>query len=326
MMKDPLFIGENNKNINIYERYFPVSKNIDMISWLCFYEKSNYDDADNLYKTLNKASKGFGIQIFEPEWIEMPDRSSPKIWSDTADDYIGKGKDKYSFAIFLIGQKDKNGKLYSHLKKHSLCTNGYVSQVIKVSSLQKRGVMSICSKILLQVNAKLGGYSYQIKNINKDKKSLMAIGIDSSYIKRKGRGIAMVATIDDSFNNFYNKEEIINEDDEKNIKKLEFCVRSFIEEAIEVYKSKNIVEPQGIIIYRQGVSLKEKEYLEIEIEKIDEFCNFKNIDYYYILVNTKTTLKFFELKEKKRNKYKVDIFYNNPQPGLLIIDGVTNKR
>ena len=186
--------------------------------------------------------------------------------------------------------------------------------------------MSVCSKILLQINAKLGGCSYQIKNINKDKKSLMVIGIDSSYIKKKGRGIAMVATIDDSFNNFYNKEEIINEDDEKNIKKLEFCVKSFIEEAIEIYKSKNSIEPQGIIIYRQGVSLKENEYLELEIDQIDEFCNIKDIDYYYILVNTKTTFKFFEVKEKRRNRNKVDIFYNNPKPGLLIIDGVTNKR
>ena len=115
MIKDPHFIGESNKNtefliMKLYDRYFPILKKIDKISLLCFYEKSNYNDADYLYKALNKASKGFGIEIFEPEWIEMPDRSSPNSWSDTADDYIGKGKDKYKFAVFLIGQQDKNGK------------------------------------------------------------------------------------------------------------------------------------------------------------------------------------------------------------------------
>ena len=137
-----------------------------MISWLCFYEKNDYDDADYLYKTLNKASKGFGFKIYEPEWIEMKNKSRPEDWTDTAEDYIGKNKNKYTFAVFLIGQNDKQGKLYSHIKKHSLCTNGYVSQVVKVETLRKKGVMSICSKILLQINAKLRGCSYQIQNEN----------------------------------------------------------------------------------------------------------------------------------------------------------------
>ena len=42
-----------------------------------------------------------------------------------------------------------------------------------------------------------------------------------------------------------------------------------------------------------------------------------NVLYYYILVNTKTTFKFFEV-DKKNNYY-------NPGPGLLIVDGVTNR-
>ena len=58
--------------------------------------------------------------------------------------------------------------------------------------------MSVCSKILLQINAKLGGASYQIQKNETDKKNLMIIGIDSSYVKKKGRCIAMVATINDS--------------------------------------------------------------------------------------------------------------------------------
>ena len=198
--------------------------------------------------------------------------------------------------------------------------------------------MSVCSKILLQINAKLGGYSYQLKKDNEDKKNnkmtekrLMVVGIDSSYIKKKGRGIAMVATVNDNYTNFYNREEIIEESDEKNIKKIEFKISAFIEDAIEVYNEKNSVYPQGIIIYRQGVSLQQKEYLEIEISQIDEFLNPKDIDYYYILVNTKTTFKFFEIKQnyfynKKKKKEEYFEEYYNPEPGLLIIDGVTNKK
>ena len=286
-------------------------KKKDLSNWLCFYEKSNYSDADNLYKNLSKASKAFGLKIAEPEWIEMPNKSKAKDWTDTANDYFGEGKNDYDFVVFLLGRNDS---IYTDLKIHSLCTNGYVSQVVKAKSIQKKGVMSVCSKILLQINAKLGGISYKAsidKAINNIK--LMVVGVDSSHIKGEGTGVAMVATINDSFTNFYNQEKIIVEE---NKEKLQYCVSSFIKEAIEVYKKENKNQiPGGIIIYRQGVSLQQKEYLKNEIRQIDDFCG-DNILYYYILVNTKTTFKFFETSEDE---------YYNPGSGLLVIDGVTNR-
>ena len=191
MMKEPTLIGEKYGDvIGTNDRVFPVGKKANMLSWLCFYEKKNYNAADILYKTLNKASKGFRLKINEPEWIEMPNNASPKDWTDTAEDYIGKGKDKYSFAIFLIEHNYqektyKNERLYCTLKKHSLCKNGYISQVVKVSSILQKGAMSVCSKILLQINAKLRGFSYQIQEKYDDNKILLVRGIDSSYIKKR---------------------------------------------------------------------------------------------------------------------------------------------
>lgn len=223
---------------------------------------------------------------------------------------------EYDFAVFLIGNNDDD--LYRRLKIHSICKNGYVSQVIKVRSINNpKRAMSICSKILLQINAKLGGTSYKI-NLNKDIKErrLMVIGVDSSHIKGMRTGVAMVASINENFTDFYNKEEIIKEENKAQLK---FCVSSFIEEAIEQFKKEKGnkgEKPKGIVIYRQGVSLQQKEYLKNEIAQIDEVCKTKGILYYYILVNTKTTFKFFE---KTKNGYE------NPKSGLLIMDGITNK-
>ena len=310
-MRDTKLIGGNNKDVHSNDRTFNVLKKKDLSNWLCFYEKSNYSDAENLYNNLSKASKAFGLKIAEPEWIEMPNKSKAKDWIDTADDYFGEGKNDYDFVVFLLG---KNDSIYTDLKIHSLCTNGYVSQVVKAKSIQKKGVMSVCSKILLQINAKLGGISYKasIDQAIKDSK-LMVVGVDSSHIKGEGTGVAMVATINDSFTNFYNQEKII---EEENKEQLEYCVSSFIKEAIAVYKKENKNQiPKGIIIYRQGVSLQQKEYLKKEIRQIDDFCGDK-ILYYYILVNTKTTFKFFETSEDD---------YFNPGSGLLVIDGVTNR-
>ena len=311
-MKDTKLVGGSNTQVSSRDKTFKVLKKSDLTNWLCFYEENNYNDAENLYNTLSKASKAYGLKIPEPEWVEMKNKSSAKKWIDTADEYFSEDKHDYSFALFLLG---KNDSIYAQLKKHSLCRNGYVSQVVKARSIQKKGgLMSVCSKILLQINAKLGGISYKAiidKEIN-DRK-LMVIGVDSSHIKGKRTGVAMVATINDSFTDFYNKEEIIKEE---NKEQLQFCISSFIEQAIVAYKKKNKNAPKGIVIYRQGVSLQQKEFLKTEIQQIDSVCKTKNILYYYILVNTKTTFKFFE----KSNKG-----YSNPGSGLLVIDGVTNR-
>ena len=314
-MKDTKLKGGNNKDVHSNDRTFPVLKKSDMTNWLCFYEKSNYNDAEQLYNTLTKASKAFGLKIAEPEWIEMPNKSTAKDWTDTAEDYFGSKvkKREFDFVVFLLGRNDK---IYAQLKKNSLCKNGYVSQVIKARSIQKKGAMSVCSKILLQINAKLGGISYKtVMDKTVTERNLMVVGVDSSHIKGKRTGVAMVATINDSFTDFYNKETIIKE--ENNKEQLEYCVSSFIEEALAAYNKKNGGLPKGVVIYRQGVSLQQKEFLKNEIGLIDQTCKTKNVLYYYVLVNTKTTFKFFE-KTKSNN-------YSNPGPGLLVIDGVTNR-
>ena len=311
-MKDTKLIGGSNTQVSSRDKTFKVLKKSDLTNWLCFYEENNYNDAENLYNTLSKASKAYGLKIPEPEWVEMKNKSSAKKWMETADEYFSEDKQDYSFALFLLG---KNDSIYPQLKKHSLCRNGYVSQVVKARSIQKKGgIMSVCSKILLQINAKLGGISYKaIINKEINDRKLMVIGVDSSHIKGKRTGVAMVSTINDSFTDFYNKEEIIKEE---NKEQLQFCISSFIEQAIVVYNKKNKAAPKGIVIYRQGVSLQQKEFLKTEIQQIDTVCKTKNILYYYILVNTKTTFKFFE----KSNKG-----YSNPGSGLLVIDGVTNR-
>ena len=306
-IKDTILEGAGHSKIALNKPFKVISKK-DMTKWICLYRKSNYNDADYLFKSLSKASQGYGLVISEPEWVEMGDRDDAQTWVNTADDYMNGNQ--YKFALFLL---DKNDKIYRTIKIHSLCRQGYVSQVVKVSSL-KKNALSVCSKILLQINAKLSGVSYIAKFDNdvKDRK-LMIIGVDSSHIKGKRTGVAMVATINPSFTNFYNKEHII---EEKTKEQFVFSISSFIEEAIAKYNEFNKHLPGGIIIYRQGVSFQQKEFLEKEVQNIQKVCDKNKILYEYILVNTKTTYKFFEHQKGG---------YVNPEGGLLVLNGVTNR-
>ena len=307
-MKETILMGGNKKIISPKDKKFNVLSKKDMTKWLCLYRKSNYDDAGYLLESLQKASGAYGLAVSEPEWVEMGDRDKPNDWTATVEDYMANYK--YQFVVFLL---DRNDYIYKTLKVHSLCHNGYVSQVIKVNSL-KKNALSVCSKILLQINAKLSGVSYMAKLEDEVKDiKLMIIGVDSSHIKGKRTGVAMVSTINTSFTNFYNKETIIKEDKKE---QLQFCISGFIKEAIAEYNKLNKKLPGGIIIYRQGVSLQQKEYLKNEVNNIKKMCDENKIPYYYILVNTKTTYKFFE---KNKNNF------SNPEEGLLVLDGVTNR-
>ena len=64
----------------------------------------------------------------------------------------------------------------------------------------------------MQINAKIRGISYITEiDDNIKKQNLMVIGVDSSHIKGKRTGVAMVGTINNTFTDFFNKEEIIEE-------------------------------------------------------------------------------------------------------------------
>ena len=312
-MKKVELYGANNKTI--IKNTFPVVKKVDLYNWYFVYErdkkgKFNFNNASNLYNFLCSSSKAFKIEVKKPIWIDVPYNSSYKIWIKSVEENINKESDKKCFVLFLIN----NENLYPDLKWHSLCEKGYISQVVKSSTIHKKGIMSICSKILLQINSKLGGINYTIK-FDKDitERKLIAIGVDSSHVPGKRTGVGMVATYDKNFTSFYNREQII---EEKNKKELKFYVSSFIEESIQQYIKENKENPKGIIIYRQGVSLQQKEFLKDEIKLIDSVCQTKNVLYYYILVNTKTNYKIFHIENDD---------YYNPYSGLLVLDGITNR-
>ena len=316
-MKETELLAGKKKAITAKDKIFDVISKKDMSHWICLYRKSNYNDAEKLYNTLDKASQGYDLSIAEPEWVEMGDNDNEEEWAHTANDYMkevsekDKNAKKYSFALFLL---DRNDRIYSTLKYYSLCEHGYISQVVKASSLYTKNALSVCSKILLQINAKLSGVSYIAKfDKNIKDRNLMIIGVDSSHIRGKRTGVAMVATINPSFTNFYNKEQIILEEKKESFL---ISISSFIEEAIQKYNEINKTYPKGIIIYRQGVSFQQKEFLKNEVINIQKVCDKNKLLYEYILVNTKTTYKFFE---KDKGGYK------NPDGGLLVLSGVTNR-
>ena len=158
--------------------------------------------------------------------------------------------------------------------------------------MRKKNVASYISKILIQINCKLGGANYLL-NLDKTilERKIMFIGIDfglnaSHTWKKRQQGVmTMVATKDRYYSKFYAQNEILkcNEDDDDYILSIQENISNFIDRAIIKYKKEENSTPQNIIIYRQGISEYQIESIKAEIKIIEEICQKKKLDIIMLL-------------------------------------------
>ena len=335
-LTQPKFNNAENEGLDISEvnRVFPVGREIPMNSnWICLYTIQAEKLSFNLLRGFLKCCKGYNLKFKnnDSNWIPMKSQNITD-WINVVEKELKKRKN-CKFVIFLIN--NKTDKLYIPLKKHSLCTQGYISQVIKYESIMramknKRGPDSYFSKILLQINNKLGGFNYFLDTDEvTNERNIILIGVDTSHTwgkktkkyNNKKIGLAMVATKDKNFSKFYSKNEIIKYD-KHFYSDIRRNISQFIKEAVEKYIKEKKSQPKNIIIYRQGIAPNQSEKIKLEVLYIEEICQKLKVNYYYVLVNTRTNIKFFEYN--KENNYKSQL-YKNPEQGLIILDQVTNK-
>ena len=188
-IRQPTFTnGINNKlTIKDINRVNPVGRsNMSTDNWICLYYIKAEKDSYKLLNGFIKCAKGYGLKFKnnDSNWIPMKSYKA-KDWINTVEFELKK-RNECKFVIFLLNRD--TSELYSELKKHSLYERGYISQVIKSESIframkSKKGPDSYFSKILLQINNKLGGFNYFL-NIEPyiKERNIMLIGIDSSHI------------------------------------------------------------------------------------------------------------------------------------------------
>ena len=311
-----------------------VRERMNTDEWICLYHISDEKISYNLLKGFIECTKGYGIKFKNKEsnWIPI---KSLKItdWINIVQEELNIRK-TCKFVIFILNSQ--TNKLYTDLKRHSLCIKGYVSQVIKRESIMRAinsivGPKTFFSKILLQVNCKLGGFNYFL-NFDGfiEQRSIMLIGVDSSHIwgttKNQRTAVGMIATKDKKFSKFYHKLEFLREDSQYT-SETRRNIYYFIEETFTKYYKENGDFPKNIIIYRQGISFNQLKHIKLEVKLIEETCNKLKLNYYYVLINTNTNIRFFEVTYNKKYYYKKinQQLYKNPEQGTIIFNTITNK-
>ncbi len=326
IMSLPELNGENGKIKNL-GRTFKVF-NAKPISSLCLFHSKNEKDARYLKQVMYKAKEEYGIILDKNDFKHVGSENYDD-WTSLIDKCI-KTK-KYNIITFLINDRLDSIGLYTRLKFYTQEQKGVVTQFIKTKSL-KKNALSVVSNILIQMNTKIGGTSC-IASFNEDikKENLMIVGVDSSGYEDNGKlyqNLSFCASLDKYFTNYVNKKTTVTIEDYDNTN---LPIATFMETALSEYFKVHKKFPGGVIIYRQGISKGQKNYLKTEIEQLHKIFNgdsdkkcFKDIKikYYYVLVNKKSSLKFFEEStyNNKKNRNNDKGIYDNPDSGLLICD------
>ncbi|XP_066905703.1 piwi-like protein Siwi isoform X2 [Halyomorpha halys] len=280
---------------------------------------------DNFLSDLYKAAGTLKFKFDEPEVIII-DQDKISNYLGAIDKAMSASKLQLVMCIINYSRND----LYAAIKKKCLCDRPIPSQVIATKTLGHKNLLSVCTKIAIQINCKLGGSPWFTpvpfkENIVRNDgtvlenmiHAIMIVGFDVCHDTRlKGQSVgAMVASLDYMFSQFYSSVSRHNLGEE-----LSNDIANHISCAVMRFQELNQYLPPKIVVFRDGVGesninyVKEHEIKRIKERLLEMFPN-RTPRLTVIIVSKRIQARFF--MEDRKGKYL------NPLPGTVVDDVIT---
>lgn len=214
-------------------------------------------------------------------------------------------------SLIMCVVNNQKADTYSVIKKMG-CVEGIPTQVLVARTIKREDhiLLSICTKILIQINTKLGGVPWMVSI---PPKGMMVVGFDVTHDTRdksKSYG-AMVATMDMRLkqNFFSTVSPHKNGEELSNYLAIDIC------KAINARVKQHETLPENIFIFRDGVGDGQVEYVRaIEVDailsRLKQIYNGAEFGLIFAIVSKKSNTRFFKDRE-------------NPSPGTIVDNGVT---
>jgi len=154
--------------------------------------------------------------------------------------------------LLLPGAKGKT-PLYDDVKRFLLSEYPIPSQVVLAATISKgKNLRSIMSKVVIQMNAKLGGIPWTVDELPFMDKPTMICGLDVFHATNLGKKsvLALSASMNNSATTFWSTSVV--QDDVGQEASNNLC--KGITNACEAFKRANGSYPAQIIFYRDGVA------------------------------------------------------------------------
>ncbi|XP_005096149.1 piwi-like protein 1 [Aplysia californica] len=283
---------------------------VPMTNWLVIYPSRCGQVAGELSDCLIRVGKGMGMQIMQPCGVE--------ITSDRNESYLQAIRQNLNPQVQMIVTVVPNNKKdrYDAIKKSCCIDNPVPSQVVLQKTLSKQqGLMSVATKIAIQLNCKMGG---EVWGAVIPVKGMMIIGLDTyhdSANKNQSVG-AMVASLNKECTRYYCKTEYHD-------KKAEIMqsLGVLVTGALRKFHETNQANPTRVIVYRDGVGDGQLDAVfQSEKEQIEQAFRMAGGESFkpaltMVIVKKRINTRIFKRAEKVMN----------PQPGSVVDTFITKQ-
>ncbi|KAJ8925852.1 hypothetical protein NQ315_009704 [Exocentrus adspersus] len=256
---------------------------------------------------LQRSARGMSWDIGQPRIFDLPDDRS-QTYLDMMETIITKNSPHMIMCVVPNNSQDR----YSAIKKKGCVDRGVPTQVILSKNLTSKGVMSIATKVAIQLNCKVGGAPWTVVL---PLSNLMIVGYDVCRdTANKGRSFAgMVASLDRQATRYfsYTSEHRMEEELSDNF-------AAFLLIACQKFKEINGRYPERILIYRDGVGEGQLPYVYEH-----EVANIKKRLQEELYKNGDLKLAFVVVSKRINTRIFVDRDKGNPPPGTVVDDVIT---
>ena len=217
---------------------------INIAKWVFIYTRRDAPEASRLVKMLQEVTRFMGFNFADPEMVEIPDDTLTKY----AQALRAKVSRSHQMVMIMTPGMSQREDRYNAIKKLTCCELAVPSQVIRFATVSDpKKARSVCQKVALQMQCKVGGQPWIVKI---PFKGVMFLGIDSYHDPlRRGRSVlAVVASIDQNASQWYTKTTF-QEPNEEIGNTLQLSMTA----CLKKFKERNGALPNRIFVYRDGV-------------------------------------------------------------------------
>ncbi|KAH3746047.1 piwi A [Pelomyxa schiedti] len=260
--------------------------------------------AETLSNALRQAGAPMGFQF---QAVSVP------LQFDRREDYIramqqvvASPQVRFVICVFFREDKDKYDAVKQFLTSDP---SSLPCQVVLSRSLDPRKINTVCQRILLQCNVKLGG---ELWTVDIPLPDTMICGIDVCHAR--GRSVlGFVGTTNKTFSKYHSNIAFHEKGQE-----VSTALKPLMIETLKAYFAANKALPKRIFVYRDGVGDGMlKEVLEKEVTEFDRAFESFPIGY-------KPKLTVIVVKKRIHTRLFMPN-YGNPGPGTIIDSGCTHK-
>jgi len=237
-------------NKGTYQMREPIFHPANFDKWVLFYAGQCEQDAKILVETLQKCASAYAIGVKKPIMVAIKD-NNPEAFKKTV---IANLKADTQIAVALYPPNNK--KTWYKVFKDVCCKQQGIPCQAVVSATLKKNAMSVCSKILLQMNAKVGKELWVTEQPKDLPAKTMIIGADVYHSTKIGQEkkscIGFCASLNPGASRFFSKVTLQKREGQEIMTNIGLLVK----EAVLKYFASTGKKffPENIIFYRDGVA------------------------------------------------------------------------